>query len=452
MKVWHLVSGTGEVALADNPGGPPVMVVLGQYYGPESNRQVEDFDHYYYRRPVPNASLDEDVAPGTLVTTAGLGHFGTPSVAGCSADGTNWLLAFETLSVEVGESSMTVHLGDAVAGLELDVLFEIPSSEGCIEQTLTLRNVGSQAFRVDRLMATFVVPPGFDQVLTFAGRWGMEFQERRESLGISTWSRTNRRGRTSHDSYPGVIALGREGSHGPEAYGVQLGWSGNHEILIEPIDDGRRTLQIGEHWEPGEVVLAPGEAVSTPTAYHVYAASNGVRGVRLTFHEHARARILKWPWPDAQTRPVTLNTWEANYFATGRGADSGSRRKLPPRWASSGSSWTTAGSRAGATTGARSATGRRIRRSFRLVWRRWPITSTAWACSSACGSSRKWSVPTAISIGPIPTGRCRWRAGRCSPRAISWSSISRAPRSATICSPASTTCSGRPPSATSNGT
>lgn len=315
MKVWHLVNGRSEVALADNPGGPPVMVELGQYYGPEPNRQVEDFDHCYFRRPVPNASLDEDVAPGTLVTTAGLGHFGTPSVAGCSADGTNWLLAFETLSVEVGESSMTVHLGDTVAGLELDVLFELPSRGGCVEQTLTLRNVGIQAFRVDRLMATFVVPPGFDQVLTFAGRWGMEFQERRESLGISTWSRTNRRGRTSHDSYPGVIALGREGTHGPEAYGVQLGWSGNHEVLIEPLDDGRRTLQIGEHWEPGEVVLAPGEAVSTPTAYHAYAASSGVREVRLTFHEHARARILKWPWPDAQTRPVTLNTWEANYFA-----------------------------------------------------------------------------------------------------------------------------------------
>jgi alpha-galactosidase len=313
MSVWRLAANGLEVVLADNPGGPPVMARTGARPGARAPERPSDLARFF-RRPVPRASLDEDAATGTVVTTSGLGWFGTPSVAGSATDGRNWLLAFATRSVEVGEERMTVRLADEVAGLELDVLFELPVPGGCAEQALTLRNVGGTAFRVDRLVATFVLPHGFDRVLTFAGRWGMEFQERIEPLGVATWSRTNRRGRTSHDCYPGVIALADEGSHGPEAYGVQLGWSGNHQTLIEPLDDGRCVLQIGEHWKPGEVVLEPGEAVTTPTAYLAHAIG-GAGGVTAAFHEHARRRVLKWPSPRMAPRPVTLNTWEANYFA-----------------------------------------------------------------------------------------------------------------------------------------
>lgn len=306
-RIWRLAANGLEVVLADNPGGAPVVASAGRDRGTGTDRRSLDLARLF-RRPVPPSSLDDDVAQGTLVTTSGLGAFGTPSVAGCAADGRNWLLAFATRSVELDPQAVTVRLADEVAGLELDVVLALPVVGGCVEQILTLRNVGGAPFRVDRLMASFVLPRGFDAALTLAGRWGMEFQERVEPLGVATWSRTNRRGRTSHDRYPGAVLLSGEG---PGAVGVQLGWSGNHALLVEPLDDGRRVVQLGEHWEPGEVVLAPGEAVTTPTAY--LADGDDLPGVAVAFHEHARRRVLRWSEP--RPRPVGLNTWEANYFA-----------------------------------------------------------------------------------------------------------------------------------------
>jgi alpha-galactosidase len=246
-----------------------------------------------------------------MVTTTGEGWFGTPSVAGSALDGRDGHLAFTTRAVAIDRERMTVRLEDARTGLGLDVAYTITAA-AVLEQVLTLRNLGTAPFRVDRLMACFPLPEPCDEVVACAGRWAMEFQERIEPLGVAAWSRINRRGRTSHDGFPGVILRSSARFDQRIACGFQLAWSGNHEILIEPLDDGGRIVQIGEHWAPGEVVLAPGESVTTPVAIMTAPGSDRDE-VRRSFHRYARAlarrRTARKP------RPVTLNTWEANYFA-----------------------------------------------------------------------------------------------------------------------------------------
>lgn len=46
-------------------------------------------------------------------------------------------------------------------------------------------------------------------------------------------------------------------THG-DVLGVHLGWSGNHQIRIESLADGRRMLQAGELFRPGELELQAG--------------------------------------------------------------------------------------------------------------------------------------------------------------------------------------------------
>ena len=53
-------------------------------------------------------------------------------------------------------------------------------------------------------------------------------------------------------------------AHSGIAYGAQLAWSGNHAQMIEWLDDGRYLWQMGEWLAPGEMILAPGESLTSP--------------------------------------------------------------------------------------------------------------------------------------------------------------------------------------------
>ena len=79
-------------------------------------------------------------------------------------------------------------------------------------------------------------------------------------------------------------------------------------------------------------------------------------------------------------------------------------RRRPPTSASSGSSSTTAGSAAGATTPPAWGTGTSTSSGSRTDCTRSWTTCGHWACSSGCGSSRRWSTWTPTWSARIPTG------------------------------------------------
>ena len=125
----------------------------------------------------------------------------------------------------------------------------------------------------------------------------------------------NRRGRTSHE-HPPLMFAGERGfaEWRGEVWGVHVAWSGNHTMLAERLDDGRRYLQVGELLHPGEVVLEAGETYFTPDVLAVY-SGDGLTPATWGFHRSLRARPTH---PANRTpsrpRPVTLSTWEAVYF------------------------------------------------------------------------------------------------------------------------------------------
>ncbi|MFM2278628.1 MAG: hypothetical protein RLZZ444_859 [Pseudomonadota bacterium] len=244
--------------------------------------------------------MDVAVPANVLLPTGGMGFFGWPAIAGHRM-GRDFVAQFGQWKVERDGCTTSLSGTDPVARLEI-VLQLTAHESGVIGMASRLTNRGAEAYQLDRCMAaTFPVPAGPVEVTSFTGIWGREFQTRRETLGNGIWSQESRRGRTSHDRFPKLFIEG-EGTR----FGVTLGWSGGHQLVIDRIDDGRRLVHLGELFEPGEIILAPGESYQSPVAY---AGPDSE-----AFHAFVRTELLDWPDAEMAPRPVTLNTWEGNYF------------------------------------------------------------------------------------------------------------------------------------------
>lgn len=147
----------------------------------------------------------------------------------------------------------------------------------------------------------------------FTGRWAMEFQRQEVPAFHGGYIRENRSGRTSHDAFPGMIALTDwTNETSGAAAGFHLGWSGNSRVRADRCADGRAFVQMGELFYPGEMELAAGETYTTPTLFAAW-SDNGLNRLSQQFHTHLTESVM-----DGRTakkpRPIHYNTWEAVYF------------------------------------------------------------------------------------------------------------------------------------------
>ncbi len=244
--------------------------------------------------------MDVAVPSSVLLPTGGMGFFGWPAISG-HRQGRDFTLQFGAWEVEPAGHATTLHGHDAVAKIDIAITLTEHVS-GLISISTALTNCGETDYQLDRCMAaTFAAPAGETALTSFTGMWGREFQTRKEVLGNGIWSQESRRGRTSHDRFP-MIFVETAG----QRFGVTLGWSGNHHVVIDRTDDGQRLIHMGELFEPGEVILGSGDTYQSPVAY----AGPDTQA----FHAFVRGELLDWPEGKMSQRPVTLNTWEGNYF------------------------------------------------------------------------------------------------------------------------------------------
>ncbi len=244
--------------------------------------------------------MDIAVPSSVLLPTGGMGFFGWPAITG-HRQGRDFTLQFGSWAVETSGNKTILHGVDTVAKIDLSITLTEHVS-GLISMSTALTNRGEAGYQLDRCMAaTFAAPAGETELTSFTGMWGREFQTRKEILGNGVWSQESRRGRTSHDRFPTIFV-----ENAAQRFGVTLGWSGNHQIVIDRTDDGQRLIHMGELFEPGEVILGTGETYQSPIAY----AGPDTEA----FHAFVRSELLDWPNGKMSARPVTLNTWEGNYF------------------------------------------------------------------------------------------------------------------------------------------
>ena len=212
-----------------------------------------------------------------------------------------------------GAPELLAYVGvDQQAQLRLEGELEL-SPEGVLRHRQTLTSTGSlddDPYTENDLICLLPVPARVCEVADYAGRWGDEVQPQRTRLGQGTWLREQRRGRTGPDT-PLLLTVGTEGFgfRQGELWGVHLGWSGDQRYLAQRLNAGTVLLGAGEILASGEVVLGPGQSISTPWSYAVY-SNRGLDGASARLHSMIRHR----PGHPRRDRPVTLNTWEAVYF------------------------------------------------------------------------------------------------------------------------------------------
>ena len=310
MKTYRLDGSTTTLLLLQRDNGLPEIVHWGARLG---GRTPAGAVGALRDRANRRNGLDEDHVEAALMPTLGTGSLRTAALV-ASRSGTDWTAEFTDVAIVAAPGALEVTARDPVARLTLEIFLTLAADGDVLGMRSVLRNDGDTPLQVERLAAgVFLLPADAEELLVFDGRWGHEFTERRISLTSGLWASENRRGR-SHDRFPGIIA-GHRGFDEDRGlvHGVHLGWSGNHRTSAERLEDGRVLVVTGEWLHPGEVELAPGGTLETPLAYASVSA-NGLSGLSRRFHDMVRREVLSWPGGAMRPRPVTLNTWEGNYF------------------------------------------------------------------------------------------------------------------------------------------
>ncbi len=305
-RLERLVGPTTEVVVAVGPG-PVAIAHWGEPLGPDADGAAVLAVHDVGVQP----GLPLWRGPLPVVPEHGGGFDGRPGLVGSRGDGRDFAPRFEVTDARRhdagGTSTLTVVATDPAAGLELRTELELDDT---LRVRCILTNTGDDAYRLTELLMSLPVPDHVDELIAPGGRWGREMTPERHRWTSGTLVAQNRRGRTSHETSPFVIAVERgTGEWSGRAWATHLAWSGNHQWSAERTVDGRRQLQLGELLHAGEVVLAPGEAYATPELIASFSA-RGLTPMGWGLHRTARARATHAATP----RPVTFNSWEAVYF------------------------------------------------------------------------------------------------------------------------------------------
>jgi alpha-galactosidase len=268
-----------------------------------------------HQRPLPQATLDIN-PPISLHPEPGQGFAGHPALIAHrpGSDRPAWAGRFTFAKSRNIRNGVIFELLDAGRGLELEIECVLDPTSDVMVSASRLTNIGDNPALVEWLSAPVVAPSQqFSHQLSFQGRWCGEFDVERLPVSIGQMRHENRRGRTSHESFPGVILLGAATDDQTGlCLAMHLGWSGNHRLLVERLPNGDIQVQMGALLFSGEGNLGPGETIQSPDLYCAHSA-RGLNDVSRKLHAHVRNNICKWPLAD-KPRPVSVNTWEAIYF------------------------------------------------------------------------------------------------------------------------------------------
>ncbi|REL25633.1 alpha-galactosidase [Thalassotalea euphylliae] len=226
-----------------------------------------------------------------------------------------WSFGGDISAVEqLNEHQVAITTTDEVRHLSLLHELRICPKTDVVECATSLFNNSDSELAVNWCAApTFQVAASYTDIMAFEGRWSNEFRRQHIKRFLGSFVRENRKGKTSHDSFPGLIMhKTTTAEHQGDCIGFHLGWSGNHKVMSELLADGRGFVQMGELLLPSELTLAPGESYQSPKLYVCY-SDTGFNTMSNSFHTFVREQLLSDKVLN-KPRPVHYNTWEGIYF------------------------------------------------------------------------------------------------------------------------------------------
>ena len=256
---------------------------------------------------------DMVIAP-SLSMEVGLGY-AAPSGFEAHRNGQDWGSHFLVYEATQSKDIAQIKCRDIQTQIEMVYNFKVDANSGLIEISSSATNCHESDALTINTMATALmpIPERIDEIIGFSGYWANEFQRERFAHSSGSYVRENRRGRTSHDSFPGLMLVaGDTREQSGEAYGFHLAWSGNHRLRVDRLIDGRLLASMGALLLPGEIHLAAGETFESPAMIAGYSA-NGLSALSRQYHDHVRGKLLR-PEVCSRPRPVHYNSWEAIYF------------------------------------------------------------------------------------------------------------------------------------------
>jgi len=253
-------------------------------------------------------------APISLSPLLGQGFTGAPGLEVLNGE-LAWSTGLELQAISHVESNKVIFESiDTLRQIKVVHTLQLDQSSDVLSSSSEIINLANKPLIINWCAApTIPLPDHLTQIMSFEGRWSNEFQRKSLDLFLGSFVRENRKGKTSHDNFPGlVIHTAHTNEQSGECYGFHLGWSGNHKIRAELLAEGRSYVQCGELLLPGEVELLPEQSYLSPTLYSSYSA-NGFSGLSAGFHHYVRHHLLL-ATTKKKPRPVHYNTWEGIYF------------------------------------------------------------------------------------------------------------------------------------------
>lgn len=156
-------------------------------------------------RPISQARLDVDV-PLSLCPELGSGHFNAPGIEG-HRHGFDWAPVFHCVATEEQAGGVTFRLVDETAALELIIELRLNPETDVLQKCVSVTNLGESQYCLSKLSATLPLPNHANELMTFHGRWCHEFHTQRQRFEHGGFMQENRRGRTSHENFPGVLPV-----------------------------------------------------------------------------------------------------------------------------------------------------------------------------------------------------------------------------------------------------
>ena len=179
-------------------------------------------------------------APIALSPEMAAGFTGSPGVQ-IHRNGRQWAVYARIESARSSDNQLIIISQCQGTEIQLTHCLQLDADTDVLTATTEITNRGISTLWVDRCDAPCIpLPMHYNKTLGFTCRWANEFQLQSIDRVAGAYVRENRSGRTSHDSFPGVIIHCEHTNENlGAAYGLHLGWSGNHHVRIEEQSTGR---------------------------------------------------------------------------------------------------------------------------------------------------------------------------------------------------------------------
>ena len=217
-------------------------------------------------------------------------------------------------SSELAET-LKVRLGDPTHSWFVDLYYTVFRNHPIITRWAVFRNESEEPVTIER-MASFSLDlsPRPSEIIQLNGAWGRERMLEREAVHRGRKVYDSKRGTSSHQQTPFMALVSPNTTENQgAALGVQLVYSGSHELSVEQDPYQQIRLQAGIQSTGFRWKVEPDQEFATPQVVLAY-SEDGLNGMSQAFHNFLKNHLIPARFRDKE-RPVLINNWEGTYFA-----------------------------------------------------------------------------------------------------------------------------------------